>query len=82
MGGQKGLCDHQVAVDEDDHITTGVIHAAVPTLRRTTVLLLNQAHMGKTNGLLPQPRRRSIAGTVVDHNDFVVLNSSSKLLIF
>ena len=55
MGGQEGFCDHEVAVDEDDHIATGVIHASVPALRRTTVLLLNQAHMGKTLGLLAQP---------------------------
>jgi len=55
MGGQKGFCDHQIAVDEDDHIATGVIHTAVSALGRTTVLLLDQAHMGKTLGLLAQP---------------------------
>ena len=41
--------------DEDDHIATGVIHTAVSALGRTTVLLLDQAHMGKTLGLLAQP---------------------------
>ena len=55
MGGQKGFCNHQIAVDEDDHIATGVIHTAVPALRRTTVLLLDQAHVGKKMGLLAQP---------------------------
>ena len=81
MGRQEGLCDHEITVDENDHVTTGMINAAVAALRRTTVLLLNQAHMGETPRLGPQPRWGSIGGAVVNHDDFVLLQRAIELLI-
>ena len=81
MGRQKGLSDHEVTVDENDHVTTGMINAAVAALRRTTVLLLNQADMGKKPRLGPQPQWGSIGGAVVDHDDFVLLQRAVELLI-
>ena len=50
---QEGGHHHQIAVDEDDQLTTGLIHPKIASEGWTTVVLLQQAHMGVVSGVMP-----------------------------
>ena len=82
MAAQEGGGHHQVAVDEDDHLPPGVLHAAVAPLGRTAMALLNQPHMGQLSGLGRQPGHGLISGAVVHQNHFKTREWSFKALGF
>ena len=68
MADEEALGDHQIAVDEDDHITTGMIHTAVAPLGWSAVGLLNKPHMGELVLPVMEPIDGSIRGPVVNHH--------------
>ena len=68
MAHKEAFGDHQIAVDENDHITAGMVHAAVAPLGRSAVLLLHKPHMGKLVLPVMEPIDGSIRGPVVDHH--------------
>ena len=82
MAAQEGGGHHQVAVDEHDHLSPGVLHAAVAPLGRAAMALLNQPHMGKLGGLGRQPGHGLIGGAVVDEHHFKTRDRSFEALGF
>ena len=60
MSRQKHRRDHEIAVDEHDHIAQRMVDTTVTPLGRTTMDLLNQPHMGEAIGVLAKPIRGSI----------------------
>jgi hypothetical protein len=71
---------HQIAVNEDDHIASGLFDTTIATKRRTSVVLANQAYMGERSGMVIEPTDGVIGGAIINKDHFIALKRSLNIL--
>jgi hypothetical protein len=71
---------HQIAVNEYDHIASGLFDTTIATKRRTSVVLANQAYMGERSGMVIEPTDGVIGGAIINKDHFIALKRSLNIL--